>query len=117
MLTFNVCVGGGRGQGAIFKLLFLILFFRIQSLTPNHFLAKQTEFGRIFHRQHLHLKRIFSYSILKVNLCTSRRTQLQQKLDMSLFCYFELILFVCIDVLRRCQHFCSHDATFPVHPG
>ena len=67
-------------------LLFLILFFLNTELNTKSFLAKQTEFGRIFHRQHLHLTRIFSYSILKVNLCTSRRTQLQQKLDMSLFC-------------------------------
>ena len=36
--------------------------------------------------------------------------------DECLFCYFELILFVCIDVLRRCKHFCSHDATFPCPP-
>ena len=27
-----------------------------------------------------------------------------------------MILFVCIDVLRRCQHFCSNDATFPCQP-
>ena len=97
-------------QGVIFMLLFLMLFFRI------HFLAKQTEFGRIFSSTTF-LRRIFSYIILKVNLCTSRRTQLQQKIDTSLFCYFELILFVCIDVLRRCQHFRSHDATFPGHLG
>ena len=114
----GVCVcggGGGGGQGGYF---YVVVFnFIFSNTTPKHFLAKQTEFGRIFHRQHLHLTRIFSYSILKVNMCTSRRTQLQQKLDMSLHCYFELILFVCIDILRRCQHFCSHDATFPVHPG
>ena len=28
--------------------------------------------------------------------------------DECLFYYFELILFVCVDALRRCQHFCSH---------
>ena len=54
---------------------------------------------------------IFPSSILKINLCTSRRTQLQQCLEMMV--YFELILFVYIDVLRRCQHFFSHVATFP----
>ena len=64
------------------------------------------------------LTRIFSYSILKVNLCTSRRTQLQHKLEISVsLVFFELLLFVCIDVLRRCQHFCSHDATFPIRLG
>ena len=29
-------------------LFFVMLFFRIKSLTPNHFRAKQTDFGRIF---------------------------------------------------------------------
>ena len=48
------------------------------------------------------LMRIFSYSILKVNLCTSRRTQLQQKIKLSLCCYFELVLFVRIAFLRGC---------------
>ena len=37
-------------------------------------------------------------------------------IDKCLFCYFEFIVFVCIDVLRRCHHFCSHDATFPCPP-
>ena len=75
----RVCVG----QGAIFTVVvFNAVFFRIQSLTPNHFLAKQIEFGRIFSSTTF-LTRIFSYSILKLNLCTSRRTQLQQKVEMS----------------------------------
>ena len=39
----------GVEKGAIFMLFFFVmLFFRIKSLTPNHFLAKQTDFGRIF---------------------------------------------------------------------
>ena len=54
-----------------------------------HFLAKQTEFRRIF-LSTTFLTRIFSYSILKGNLCTSRRTQLQQKIEMSVSYYFEL---------------------------
>ena len=43
------------GKGATFMLLFFVmLFFRIQSLTQNHFLEKQTELGRIFfHHQHM----------------------------------------------------------------
>ena len=114
MLNFNAC----RGGGAIFMLLFFHdIFFEFRAKHQNHFLAKQTEFGRIFSSTTF-LTRIFSYSILKVNLCTSRRTQLQQtNIDECLFCYFELILVLCIDVLPRCQHFCSHGATFPVHLG
>ena len=89
MLNFNVCVcveggagGGGRGAAGYFYAVVLLsgrtirvlnaIFFEFKSLTPNHFLAKQTELGRIF-----------SYSILKVILCTGRRTQLQQKIEMS----------------------------------
>ena len=35
--------------------------------------------------------------------------------DESLFSYFELIVFVCIDVLRRCQHFLQpwRDVSWP----
>ena len=72
----------------------------------------------LFYKRYVHPFHVIHLLILKVNLCTSRRTQRQEKLrDECLFCYVELILFVCIDVLRRCQHFCSHDATFPVHLG
>ena len=63
------------------------------------------------------LTRIFSYRTLKVNLCTVDAHNCSKIRDECLFCYFKLILFVCIDVLRRCQHFCSHEATFPGHLG
>ena len=87
-------------------LLFLMLFFS-NSEPISHFLVKQIEFGRIF------LTRLFSYSILKGHLCTSRRTQLQQKIEMSVS--FIILSSFCLFV--RCQQFCSHDATFPVHLG
>ena len=64
MLNFNVWVcgvnlgGWGGREGGFFMLLFLMLFFRIQSKTPNHFFVKQTEFGRIFSSTTF-LKRIF----------------------------------------------------------
>ena len=46
--------------------------------------------------------------MLKINMCSSRRTQLQQ----ILFCYFELIVFVCIDDCASLPTF----ATFPCPP-
>ena len=84
-----MCKWGGGGRG-LFYVVVLMLFFE--------FRVKHQEFGKIFSFTTF-LTQIFSYSILKVNLCTSRRTQLQ------------------LDVLRRCQHFCSHDATCPGHLG
>ena len=70
--------GGGGGQGAVCKLLFLMLFFSNSELNTRI----SQNLKEYLHEQHF-LTRIFSYSILKVILCTSRRTQLQQKLEMS----------------------------------
>ena len=42
-----MCVGGGGGggkHGAIFFVVVLNAIFSNSKLTPNHFLAKQTEF-------------------------------------------------------------------------
>ena len=50
MLNFNVCVsvcvcvGGGGGGGGYFYVVVLNAIFSNSKLTPNHFLAKQTEF-------------------------------------------------------------------------
>ena len=42
---------------------------------------------------------------------------MQQRLEMRVFLDSELILFVGIDILRRCQHFFfSHVATFSCPP-
>ena len=88
MLNFNVyvcvCVGGGGGgQEAIFVLLYYIMLICSNSELNTRPVFCQT--NRIWKNIFIDniLTRIFSYSILKVNLCTSRRTQLQQKLEMS----------------------------------
>ena len=62
--------------------VFIILFFRIEvrAKNPNHFLAKQTEFGNIFSST-TYLTEYFPSSTLKINLCTSRRTQLQHSFE------------------------------------
>ena len=50
MLNFNVCVsvcvwgGGGVGARGYFYVVVLNAIFSNSKLTPNHFLAKQTEF-------------------------------------------------------------------------
>ena len=51
MLNFNVCVsvcvcvgGGGGGARGYFYVVVLNAIFSNSKLTPNHFLAKQTEF-------------------------------------------------------------------------
>ena len=93
--------GGGGGAEGYFYFVAFNTIFSNSELNTKSFSCKQTEFGRIFSSTTF-LTQIFSYSILKVKQCTSRRTQLQQKLQMNVSCYFELILFVCIDVLRRC---------------
>ena len=86
-------------------------FFTFRAKHQIIFLPNKQEFGRIFSSTTF-IREYFPSSILKINLCTSRRIQLQQ----CLFCYFELIMFVCIDILHCCQHFWSHGATFPCPP-
>ena len=85
MLNFDVCVcggGGGGAEGYFYFVVFNAIFFSNSELNTTSFSCNQTEFGRIFSSTTF-LTQIFSYSILKVNLCTSRRTQLQPKLEMS----------------------------------
>ena len=89
------------------------IFPKADLKTQIIFLPSKQNLEKYFNRQHI-LHKYFPSSILKINLCTSRRTQLQQSFEIRvllLFCvdYF----FVCIDILRRCQHFFSHVATFP----
>ena len=81
MLNFNMCVWGGGGYFYVVD-FYNAIFSNSELNTRDQFLAKQTEFGRIFSSTTF-FTRIFSYSIPKVNLCTSRRTKLQQKLEMS----------------------------------
>ena len=82
----------------------------------HHFLAKQTEFGRIFSST-THITRIFSKKHTKDKpMYQYTHTSAAKFRNECLFCFFELILLVCIDVLPRCQQFCSHDATFPCPP-
>ena len=59
-------------------LLFLMLFFfEFRAKYQIIFLPNQQNLEEYFHRGYL------PSSILMVNLCTSRRTQLQQRLEMS----------------------------------
>ena len=85
MLNFNVCVcggGGGGGQVAIFMLSFLMLFFSDSELNTKSFSCQTNRIWKNILIDNIFIANI-SYSILKVNLCTSKRTQLQQKLEMS----------------------------------
>ena len=82
MLNSNMCVcEGGGGQGATFMLLFITLFFFSNSELNTRSFPCQT--NRIW--KNIFIDNIFNANIfiLKVNLCNSRRTQLQQKLEMS----------------------------------
>ena len=79
-------------------LFYIMLFFSNSELNPR---SVSCQTNRIW--KNIFIDNFFNANIL--NMCTSKRTQLQQKLEMSVSSYFELILFVCIDVLRRCQHF------------
>ena len=83
--------------------------FEVTAKKPKSFSCQTNRIcKKYFHRQHI-LHEYFPSSMLKINLCTSRRTQLQQSLEMSV----SLIFSFCIDILRRWQHFFSHVTTFP----
>ena len=71
-----VCVGGG-GRVLFYVVVFNAIFSNSERNTKSFSCQ-----GRIF-LSTTFLTRIFSYNILKVNLSTSKRTQLQQKLEMS----------------------------------
>ena len=89
-----VCVWGGGAGGCFYVVVFNAIFFEFRVKHQNF-----TEFERISSWTTF-LTRIFSYSILKVILCTSKRTQLQQKLEMSVF--FLILSWFCLFVLNFC---------------
>ena len=70
-----MCVGGGDYFDVV---VFIAIFSNSELNCQTNRIWKNIFIDNI-------LTRIFSYSILKVNLCTSRRTQLQQKIEMSVF--------------------------------
>ena len=78
MLNFSVCVWGGGGAGDFF--MFFNAIFSNSGLNTKSFPIRKNIFiDTIFNANNFH-------SILKVNLCTSRRrTQLQQKFEISVF--------------------------------
>ena len=82
-----MCVwgGGGGGGGAGGYFYVVVLYNAILSNSELNTRPVSYQTNRIWKNIFIDniLTRIFSYSILKVNLCTSRRTQLQQKLEMS----------------------------------
>ena len=97
-----------------FFCVFIIPFFWKADLKSQIiFLPSKQNLEKYFHRQNI-LHKYFPRSTLKINLCTSRRTQLQQSFEIrGSFVILRLFFFfVCIDILRRCQHFFSHVATF-----
>ena len=68
-----MCGGGGvGGQGAIFMFFFNAIFSNSELNTKSFSCQTNRNWKNNI------LTRIFSYRTLKVNLCTSRRTQLQQ---------------------------------------
>ena len=77
-------VGLYEGKVGCFDIVvvFIILFFSESELkTPNNFLAKQQNLKKnYFHRQHIY-HTYFPSSTPKINLCTSRRTQLQHSIE------------------------------------
>ena len=106
-------------KGAIFMLLlFVMLFFSNSELNTKSFSCQTNRIWKNDFIDNIYNANLFPSSMLKIDLCTSRRTQLQQTfIDECLFCYFELSLFVCIDVLRRCNIFAVMTRRFPVHLG
>ena len=63
-------------------LFYIILFFSNSELNTRPVSCQTNRIRKNIFIENI-LTRIFSYSILKVNMCTSRRTQLQQKIEMS----------------------------------
>ena len=56
------------------------IFSKADLKTQIVFLPSKQNLEKYFHRQHI-LHKYFRSSILKINLCTSRRTQLQQSFE------------------------------------
>ena len=76
-------MGGDGDRGLFSVVVFNAIYFKFRAKHQIIFLPNKQNFGRIFSSTTF-LTRICSYSILYVNLCTSRRPQLQQKLEMRL---------------------------------
>ena len=117
MPNFNWCwlyVGKVGCFGWVFFVCFYnTIFTKADLKTQIILLPRKQNLEKYFNRQHI-LHKYFASSLLKINLCTSRRTQLQQSLETrGSFVILRWFFFVCIDILRRCQHFFSHVATFP----
>ena len=64
-------------KGATFMLLFFAMLFFFEFRVK--FFPNKQSLEDYFHRQHI-LREYFPSSMLKINMCTSRRTQLQQNL-------------------------------------
>ena len=85
MPNFNWCwlyVGkvGCFGWGFLRVSFYNTIFSKTDLKTQTIFLPSKQNFEKYFHRQHI-LHKYFPSSILKINLCTSRRTQLQQSFE------------------------------------
>ena len=106
-------------KGAIFYVVvFCNAIFSNSELNTKSFSCQTNKIWKNNFIDNIYNAIFFPSSMLKIDLCTSRRTQLQQTFtDECLFCYFELILFVCIDFLRRCNIFAVMTRRFPVHLG
>ena len=83
------------------------IFSKADLKTQIIFLPSKQNLEKYFNRQHI-LHKYFPSSILKINLCTSRRTQLQQSFEIRGMIFFSFVLIFCVAV----NIFFSHVATF-----
>ena len=72
-----MCVWGGGG-GLFYVFIFNVIFSNLELRTKSFSCQTNRIWKNVF------IDNIFNANIfIKVNMCTSRRTQLQQKLEMS----------------------------------
>ena len=112
-----MCVGKG---GSIFVLLFFCnaIFFEFRAKHQTIFCQTNIIWKNISIDNIYNVREYFPSSILKINLCTSKRTQLQQSLEMSV--YFVIFSSLCLLALMFCtidNIFAVMTRRFPVHLG
>ena len=99
-------------------LFFVMLFFEFRAKHQTIFCQTNIIWKNIFIDNIYNAREYFQSSILKINLCTSKRTQLQQSLEMSV--YFVFLSSFCLLALMFCaivNIFVVMTRRFPVHLG
>ena len=99
-------------------LLFFVMFFFFEFRAKHQTIFCQTNiiWKNIFIDNIYNAREYFPSSILKINLCTSKRTQLQHSLEMSV--YFVILSSFCLFALMFCvvaNIFAVMTRRFPVH--